>query len=53
LTPAAAQTGSVYTPPWKARRQQQSSTTTSTSWTPSSQAIDSKQALSGRQPTGL
>jgi len=52
-TPAAAQTGFVYTPPWKARRQQKSSTTPPTSWTPPSQAIDSKQALSGRQPTGL
>ena len=52
-TPAATQPGTVYTPPWKARLQQKSSTTLFTSWTPSSQAIDSKQALSGRQPIGL
>ena len=51
--PSAAPTRFVYTPPWKARRQEQSSTTPPTSWTPPSQAIDSKQALSGRQPTGL
>jgi len=49
-TPTAAQTKSIYTPPWKARMQQKSSSTPSTPRYPPSQTIDSNKRLVGGNP---